>query len=182
MRENDERIGVVWYPQNSGKPERWNSDIVAFVGSRMFNHDATTSSDSAFRSGQLCWIESQFFASAAHQARVKDLVRVAKRNFRLSAFSMHRDHDRALMPLIMLAVIDAAALLNEPFSKCSTFHYICSRRLSDLAFIRDIILIFSFVPMLRTRGQVTSAIAELHSLAAERIIPCCAHLRPPHLI
>lgn len=42
MRENDERIGVVWYLQNSGKPERWNSDIVAFVGSRMFNHDNTT--------------------------------------------------------------------------------------------------------------------------------------------
>jgi hypothetical protein len=159
MRENDERIGVVWYLQNSGKPERWNSDIVAFVGSRMFNHDTTTSSDSAFRSGQLCRIESQFFASAAHQARVKDLVRLTKRNFRPSAFSMHRDHDRALMPLIMLAVIDAAALLNQPFSKCSAFHYICSRRLSDLAFIRDVILIFNLLLMLRAVRAVLVSIS-----------------------
>lgn len=128
MRENDERIGVLWYLQDSGKPERWNSDIAACARIGMFNHDTTTSSGPAFRSGQLCRIESQLFAGAAHQARVKDLVRLTKRNFRLSAFSMHRDHDRALMPLIMLAVIDAAALPNEPFSKCSAFHYICSRR------------------------------------------------------
>jgi hypothetical protein len=70
----------------------------------------------------LCRIESQFFTGAAHQARVKDLARMAERNFRLSAFSMHRDHNRALMALIMLAMIDAAALLNEPLSKCSAFH------------------------------------------------------------
>jgi hypothetical protein len=134
MREDGKRIGFPWHLQDSGDAEWWNSDIAAFAGIRMFNHD-TTSSDPAFRSGQLCWIESEFFAGAAHQARVKDLVRMAERNFGPSVFSMHRDHDRTLMPLITLAVIDAAALLNELLSKCIAFHYICSRRLSDLAFI-----------------------------------------------
>jgi hypothetical protein len=158
MRENHER-GFHWYLQNSGKPERWNSDIAAFARIRMFNHDNTTSSDAAFRSGQLCRIESQFFAGAAHLARVKDLARTAERNFRPSAFSMHRDHDTALVPLIMLAVIDAAALLNQPFSKCSAFHYICSRRLLDLAFIRDVILIFNLLLMLRAVRAVLVSIS-----------------------
>jgi hypothetical protein len=111
----------------------------------MFNHDTTTSSGPAFRSGQLCRIESQFFAGAAHQARVKDLVRLTKRNFRLSAFSMHRDHDRALMPLIMLAVIDAAALLNEPFSKCIAFHTFAPVGYPTSLSSRDVILIFNFL-------------------------------------
>lgn len=83
MRENDERIGVLWYLQDSGKTERWNSDIAACARIGMFNHDNTTSSDAAFRSGQSCRIEPQFFTSATHQARVKDLVRMAERNFRL---------------------------------------------------------------------------------------------------
>jgi hypothetical protein len=78
--------------------------------------------DAAFWSGQLCRIESQFFAGVAHQARVKDLAGMAERNLRLSAFSMHRHHDRTLMPPIMLAMIDAAASLNEPLSKCIAFH------------------------------------------------------------
>ncbi len=120
MREGDERIGVLWYLQNSGQPDRRNTDIAALARIRVFNHD-NTSSDAAFRSGQSCRIESQFFTDATQQARVKDLARTAERNFRLSAFSMHRDHDTALVPLIMLTVIDAAALLNEPLLKCSSF-------------------------------------------------------------
>ena len=94
---------------------------------------------------------------------------MAERNFRLSVFSMHGDHDRPLVPLIMLTVIDAAALLQRAISECSAFHYICSRRLSDLAFIRDVILIFNFLPMLCTRGQLSSAIAELQPVAADRL-------------
>ena len=123
---------------------------MAFVGSRMFNHDATASSGPAFRSRQLCRIESQFFAGAAHEARVKDLVRLTKRNFRLSAFSMHCDHNRTLMPLIMLAVIDAAALLNEPFSKCSAFHIFAPVDCRISYHSRDVVLIFNFLAVLRT--------------------------------
>jgi len=94
---------------------------------------------------------------------------MAERNFHLSAFSMHGDHGLPLVPLIMFTVIDAATLLHEPFTECGAFHYICSRRLSDLAFIRDVILIFNFLPMLCTRGQPSSAIAELQPVAADRL-------------
>jgi hypothetical protein len=151
VREDDKRKGFPWYLQNSGKPERWNSDIAAFADLRMFNHDTTTSSDPAFQSGQLCRIESQFFAGAAYQARVKDLVGMAEWNFRLSAFSMHRDHDRALMPPIMLAVINAAALLNEPPSKCRAFHTFAPVGCRISYHSRDVILIFNFLPLRTVR-------------------------------
>jgi hypothetical protein len=49
-------------------------------------------------------------------------VRTAEGNFRLSFFSVHRDHGMALVPLVMFGMIDAATLLYEPFSKCAAFH------------------------------------------------------------
>jgi hypothetical protein len=49
-------------------------------------------------------------------------MRTAERDFRLPTFSMHCDHDFASMPLVMLAMIDAATLLHEPFSECDAFH------------------------------------------------------------
>jgi hypothetical protein len=49
-------------------------------------------------------------------------MRAPKRNFCLSAFSMHRDHDLTLAPLFMLVSVKAAAVLGQPFPKCGTFH------------------------------------------------------------
>ncbi|MGA2817150.1 MAG: hypothetical protein ABSE67_12780 [Xanthobacteraceae bacterium] len=79
-------------------------------------------SGTAFRSGQLCRIESEFFTRSPHHAHVEGLARTAERNFCLSAFPMHGYHDLALMPLLMLTVIDATPLLHEPFSECGAFH------------------------------------------------------------
>jgi len=70
----------------------------------------------------LCRIESEFFTRSAHHAHVEGLVRTAERNFCLSAFPMHGYHDLALVPLLMLTVIDATPLLHEPFPECSSFH------------------------------------------------------------
>jgi len=39
------------------------------------------------------------------------------------------------VPLLMFAVIDATALLDEPFSECAAFHLCTIRRLSDLDFL-----------------------------------------------
>ncbi len=41
MRKNDERIGVIWYLQNSGKLARRKADIAAFARIGVFNHDNT---------------------------------------------------------------------------------------------------------------------------------------------
>ena len=60
MRESDERIGFHWYLQDSGKPERWNSNIASFARIGVFNHDNTASSDAGFRSGLSCRTEPQF--------------------------------------------------------------------------------------------------------------------------
>jgi hypothetical protein len=49
-------------------------------------------------------------------------MRAPKRNFCLSAFSMHRDHDLTLAPLFMLVSVKAAAVLGQPFPKCGAFH------------------------------------------------------------
>jgi hypothetical protein len=61
-------------------------------------------------------------ASPAHHALIDDLTQTTEWNF-LSSFSMHGDHDLPPMPLLMFAVIDAAALFYEPFSKRAAFHY-----------------------------------------------------------
>jgi hypothetical protein len=74
---------------------------------------------------------------------------MAERNFRPSVFSMHRDNDRTLMPLITLAVIDAAALLNEPLSKCIAFHSFAPVGYRTSLSSRDVILIFNLLSMLR---------------------------------
>jgi hypothetical protein len=50
------------------------------------------------------------------------LAGTAERDFGLSAFPMHGYHDLPLIPLLMFAVIDAAALLYEPLSECAAFH------------------------------------------------------------
>jgi hypothetical protein len=45
----------------------------------------------------------------------ENLVRAPKGNLcRLSAFSMHRDHDLTLAPLLMLVSVKAAAALSQP--------------------------------------------------------------------
>jgi len=67
-------------------------------------------------------IKPKLFARAAHRARIEELTRAAERHFCLSSFSMHCDHHGTLMPLLMFAMIDAAALLDEPFSECAAFH------------------------------------------------------------
>ncbi len=79
-------------------------------------------SDAASRPRQFGRIDPQLFASPARHARVDDLMRTAEWNLGPSSFSMHRDHDLALMPLLMFAVIEAAALLEEPRSECAAFH------------------------------------------------------------
>jgi hypothetical protein len=79
-------------------------------------------SDAARRSRQLRRIESKFLASLAHHAWVKSLARASERNAGLSGLSMHRYHDVTFVPPGMLVTIDPAPLLDQPFSKCCTFH------------------------------------------------------------
>jgi hypothetical protein len=82
----------------------------------------TQSSDPAFWAGQLRRIETQFLAGPLHYTGIEELTRTAERNFRLPSIAMYRDHDLALVPLMMLSMINAAALLHEPRSECSAFH------------------------------------------------------------
>jgi hypothetical protein len=65
-------------------------------------------------------------------------MRAAQWNFRLSSFSMHRDHDLAFMPLLMFSVIDAAALPDEPFPERAAFHCIASVDSFDLLFVTSV--------------------------------------------
>jgi hypothetical protein len=88
----------------------------------VFNHNSASLSVAAFRSGQLCRVESEFFAGSAQHAHVEGLTRTAEWNFRLSALTMHGYHDLPLVPLLMLTVIDSAPLLHEPFSECGALH------------------------------------------------------------
>jgi hypothetical protein len=53
------------------------------------------------------------------------------------------------MPLITLAVIDAAALLNELLSKCIAFHSFARVGYRTSLSSRDVILIFNLLSMLR---------------------------------
>ncbi len=64
----------------------------------------------------------QAVARSTHHPRIEDLTRAAERHLCLASFSMHGDYHRTLMPLLMFAVIDATALLDEPFSECAAFH------------------------------------------------------------
>jgi hypothetical protein len=67
-------------------------------------------------------IESEFLAGLSHDARVEDLLRTTEWNLGPSTFSMHGHRDVACMPALMLAMIDAAPLLDQPLSKCCAFH------------------------------------------------------------
>jgi len=49
-------------------------------------------------------------------------MRTAEWNLRLPTFPMYCDQDLAFMPLVMFAMIDAAALLYQPFSERAAFH------------------------------------------------------------
>ncbi len=49
-------------------------------------------------------------------------MRTAERNFRFSAVAMHGHHDLALVPLVMLTMLDTTLMPHEPLSKCGTFH------------------------------------------------------------
>jgi len=79
-------------------------------------------SDATPRSWQLGRIKPKLFTRAAHHALIEDLTRGAERHFCLSSLSVHCDYHGALMPPLMFAVIDATALLDEPFSECAAFH------------------------------------------------------------
>lgn len=138
MREGDECIGILRHSQISDQPERRDADILVFAGTMVTApnricaitaHDRTAGgnnaplSNPAFRPGQLCRIEPEFFASAPHHTLVEGLTGAAKRNFRFSALPMHGHHDLPRMPLLMRAVVDAATVLHEPFSECGAFHF-----------------------------------------------------------
>jgi len=80
----------------------------------VLDHDSASRQTRLFGPGNCAG--SSPSSSQARRTTREGLARAAEWNFRLSAFSMHRHHDMALMPLLVLTVIDAAALLNEPFS------------------------------------------------------------------
>jgi hypothetical protein len=64
-------------------------------------------------------IKSEFFASAADDAFVQVF---AKRDFRLSPFSVNRHHRMPFTPYLMLVLVEPTSLLGQPFAKCSTIH------------------------------------------------------------
>jgi hypothetical protein len=67
-------------------------------------------------------IEREFLTSPVHHARVDGLVRASERNSGFSTLSMDGHHDMTFTPSEMFITIDAAPLLDQPFSKRSTFH------------------------------------------------------------
>ena len=71
-------------------------------------HVATNASHAAFRPRQLGPVKAKFLADAAYSARVKDLVRSAKRSFRLPPFVMDYHHDWAL-PSLLMPVVEATS-------------------------------------------------------------------------
>jgi hypothetical protein len=67
-------------------------------------------SHAAFRPGQLGPVKAKFLADAAYNARVKDLARSAKRNFRLPPLVMDYHHDWALSSFLMPVVETTSAV------------------------------------------------------------------------
>ena len=127
--KHDQSVGVYWYPQISNEPKRWNADLVAYRPGVKYStmRPPAIPSGVAFRSGQLRRIEAEFFASLQYQTRIQNLPRAAKRDLGFTAFAMYRHHRPALVPLVMLTVIDAAPLFHQPFSECRAFHISTSR-------------------------------------------------------
>src|ERR1700722_6647634 len=78
-------------------------------------------SNPTLRSGQLGPVETQFFARAANDACVKNLVRTAQRQLRLSPLTMNR-HVRTACAALLLGSVEAATVLGQPFLKRRAFH------------------------------------------------------------
>jgi len=57
-----------------------------------------------------------------HYALLKILTRTSKRDFCLSAFTMHRHHHLTFAALLMFMVIEMASAVGQPFTKCRAFH------------------------------------------------------------
>ena len=77
--------------------------------------------DAALRTWELRWIKSKFLAGAQDNARIDGLTGPAQRDPCHAAFPMHGYLDRTLVCFGVLTAVDAASLLNQPFSKCCAF-------------------------------------------------------------
>jgi hypothetical protein len=74
------------------------------------------------RPGQLCRIEPELVADAAHGARIKGTVRACERQPRLAAFAMYCNFPVTLVAAWMFVGIDAAPVFHKPLSKSCGFH------------------------------------------------------------
>lgn len=91
--------------------------------SPMFDHDDQSFVlDTTLRSRQLRPIEPELFAGPTYHARVEGLTGASKRNFGLSALSMHRYDDVTLAVPLMLVAVETTSLLGQPPSKLCAFH------------------------------------------------------------
>lgn len=69
-----------------------------------------------------CRVQSKLVAGLLRQPRIKRVTRARERNTRSPALTMNRDLAMTLVARRMLVGIDAAPVLNQPFSECCDFH------------------------------------------------------------
>lgn len=79
-------------------------------------------SDPTRRSWQLRRIKSEFLAGSMYDARVEGVARASQWNSGFSPLAMHRHRDVTFVTPGMLVTVNAASMLNQPFSKCRAFH------------------------------------------------------------